>query len=267
MPVAVGKNRGLAGAVSLAAVAFGTDFRFCSNYKMNIIRDLFSKFSDSSRKSRREIFHRMFRLDYDTKILDLGSEDGSNIARLLAGYSVDPKNVFIADIDAQHVASGASRYGFTPVVLPEQGPLPFETGFFDIVYCSSTLEHVTVSKDEIWKIRSTAEFRRRALESQTSLAREISRVGKQFFLQTPCRSFPVESHSWLPLVGMLPREVAVPLFACTNRFWVKKTIPDFYLLTRGETQAMFPDALIMPERRLGFTKSWMTVRTNKVPED
>lgn len=114
----------------------------------------------------------------------------------------------------------------------EGKPLPFDAGFFDIVYCSSVLEHVTVPKSEIWELTSSSEFRKRALDSQSVFAEEIKRVGKQYFVQTPCRSFPIESHSWLPIAGILPQELAVPLFRQANKIWVKATIPDIYLLTK-----------------------------------
>ena len=148
-------------------------------------------------------------------------------------------------------------------MLCEGEPLPFDTGFFDIVYCSSVLEHVTVPKSEIWDLRSGAKFRMRALDSQNIFAKEIKRVGRQYFVQTPCRTFPLESHSWLPAVGVMPRELTVPLFRMTNRIWVKATIPDFYLLTNDEMGTLFPEALIVAEKSFGFTKSLMAIRTDK----
>lgn len=230
---------------------------------MNPIQKLFSGFSERSRAERRELFYRAFEIGPNTTILDVGSEDGSNIARLLANTPVQPENVYIADIDRRSVESGAQNHGFKPVLLNEGCPLPFEDGFFDIVYCSSTLEHATVPKDEIWSLRSGRVFRQRSLQTQTQLANEISRVGKQFFVQTPSRTFPIESHSWLPFVGMLPREFEVPLFRLTNKFWVKGTIPDFYLLSMAEMKVLFPDGEISAERKFGFAKSWIAIRTKR----
>jgi SAM-dependent methyltransferase len=229
---------------------------------MNPIQDIFSRYSAQARAKRRKIFHESFEINAKTKILDLGSEDGSNIAHVLANTGVSAGNVYIADIDNKAIEAGATVYGFTPSLIAESGVLPFETGFFDIVYCSSVLEHVTVPKSDIWELKSGKEFRNAALRSQTLLANEIERIGKQYFVQTPIRSFPIESHSWLPGVGMMPRRVVVALFRLSNRFWVKKTIPDFYLLSVGEMQRLFPRARIVRERSLGFTKSIMAIRSN-----
>ncbi|HRI05088.1 MAG TPA: methyltransferase domain-containing protein [Pyrinomonadaceae bacterium] len=230
---------------------------------MNPIKRIFTWYSEASRSKRRQIFREYFEIDETTKILDLGSEDGSNIARVIEGSPIVSKNVYVADIESDAVKNVSETYGFTSVVLREGDPLPFEDGFFDIVYCSSVLEHVTIPKSEIWELRSGREFRSRSLVSQEIFANEIKRVGKQYFIQTPCRTFLLESHSWLPIAGMLPREVMVPLFSLTNKVWVKGTVPDFYLLSSNELRSFFPDAEIVRERSFGLTKSFMAIRANK----
>lgn len=230
---------------------------------MNPIKLIFSSYSDAARTKRRQIFRAHFDLDPNTMILDLGSEDGSNIAKVIEGTEICPASVYIADIDLVALGNGGQKYGFTPILLDEGGVLPFEDGFFDIVYCSSVLEHVTVPKDEMWDVTSGREFRQRSLESQSQFAGEIARITRQYFVQTPCRTFPIESHSWLPFVGILPREILVYIFRLTNKFWVKQTIPDFYLLSRDEMQMLFPGATMVDERSFGFTKSFMAIRSDK----
>ena len=49
----------------------------------------------------------------------------------------------------------------------------------------SVIEHVTLPKSEVWTTRSGKEFRERSLAHQRAFAREIQRVGRQFFVQTP----------------------------------------------------------------------------------
>ena len=226
---------------------------------MNAVSRIFSRYSARARAFRAGLFRQKFDIGRETRILDLGSEDGSNIASVLGGTNFLPANVYIADIDSDAIERGRANYGFKPVLLGEDGLLPFEYRFFDIVYCSSVLEHVTSRKSDIWQITSGSEFRTVAHAAQERLAKEVTRVGMRYFVQTPCRSFPIESHSWLPVVGMLPREFIVPLFKLTNRIWVKKTIPDFYLLSKTELQRLFPHAEIIEERSFGFTKSLMAI--------
>ncbi|MGB7216468.1 MAG: class I SAM-dependent methyltransferase [Gammaproteobacteria bacterium] len=225
-----------------------------------MVTTLVNHVRSEARAKRARIFLEHFEIRRNTRILDIGSENGTHIASVLAGTPVSPANVHIADIDPSAVQEGYRRFGFTPVHIPEAGRLPFEDGFFDIVYCSSVIEHVTVPKSEIWTLRDGAEFERRAWARQQEFAREIVRLGKGYFVQTPCRSFPIESHSWLPFVAYIPRRALVPLLEATNRVWIKKTTPDWHLLSEAEMRRLFPDATIAKERLGGFTKSLMAIR-------
>jgi SAM-dependent methyltransferase len=230
---------------------------------LNLIRRAFDSFSGSARSARAEIFRGSFALGPTTRILDLGSEDGSHIAAVIAGTDVRPENVFIADIDTDLLKAGSDKYGFTPVELSENGRVPFGDGEFDIVFCSSVIEHVTIPKEEVWEVRSGREFRNRSWERQREFASEIARVGKRYFVQTPARSFPLESHTWLPMLGLLPRELMVPVMGLTNRFWVKQADPDFNLLNEANMAKLFPEARIEKEVRFGMTKSLMAIKASK----
>ncbi len=118
--------------------------------------------------------------------------------------------------------------------------LPFADGEFDLVYCSSVIEHV--SRD------------RRA-----AFAQELRRVGRGWFVQTPAFSFPIEPHSLLPFAHWLPprlRRIYWRLGAA--RGW-----EDIRLLRRGELEALFGPAL--PERIGPLVKSWVSVRPSSTP--
>lgn len=213
-----------------------------------------------ARAKRAGLFREVFSPGPTTRIIDIGSEDGSAIASVIEGTPVPPRNVYIADIDEALVREGARRFGFVPVPIPESGRLAFDDGYFDIVHCSSVIEHVTVPKSEVWAIRSGASFRERAWRRQQAFAEEVRRLGRAYYVQTPNRWFPVESHTWLPLVGFLPRSWQVNIIRVSNRYWIKRTAPDWHLLTKREMQALFPDAEIRAERFLGLTKSLMAIR-------
>ncbi len=232
---------------------------------MNPIRTVVQWFSTHARAKRAKIFRDAFFLDNNTKILDLGSENGSNINAVLKGSGVRPENVYIADIKADVVTQGSKFFGFNPVIINETEALPYPDGFFDIVYCSSVIEHVTVPKEKVWTLCSGSEFRCESLMRQKEFANEIRRLGKQYFVQTPYRYFPVESHSWLPFVALLPRRLLIPTLRFANLFWVKKTNPDWYLLDRKEMSDLFDNARIIDEKVFGLTKSIMAVHSN-IPE-
>jgi SAM-dependent methyltransferase len=227
---------------------------------MSTVEALMQGVRRQAREKRAGVFRDAFDIGPGTRILDIGSEDGSAIAAVLAGTAVQPTNVYIADIDTELTQSGHRRFGFVPVDIPESGELPFEDKFFDIVYCSSVIEHVTVPKEMVWSIRSDEDFRNRAQLSQRMFASEIRRLGKKYFVQTPNKWFPIESHTWLPFVGYLPRAWQLQVIDFSNRYWVKRTSPDWYLLTDNDMHALFPDATIRRERYLGVTKSIMALK-------
>lgn len=200
-----------------------------------------------------------FPIDETTKVIDLGSEVGSNIYAVLQGTKVQPQNVYIADIDAEAVMKGNKKYGFTPVVIDESGTIPFPDKFFDIVYCSSVIEHVTIPKDKVWSLYSDKKFEIKSRKRQKEFAKEIQRLGKQYFVQTPYKFFPIESHTWLPFIAFFPRWLLVPILRFTNLLWVKKTSPDWYLLNKEDMSQLFEEAKIIEEKVFAITKSIMAV--------
>lgn len=225
-----------------------------------MIKGLIKKYRYSAREKRKKIFLDSFSIGMDTTILDLGSEDGSSIYNVLSGSVYNPKNIFIADIDAASIDRGATKYGFTPVEISENGVLPFDDAYFDIVYCSSVIEHVSVPKADLYKFKSGSKFAKLSRHHQKMFANEIRRVGKSYFVQTPNRWFLFESHTWLPFVGWFPRRVQIATIDLFNKFWIKKTCPDFCLLDKQAFSTLFPDAEIKPEISLGMVKSWMAIK-------
>lgn len=224
--------------------------------------NMLSRFRIRSRQRRARMFLDNFDLTPETRVLDLGGWNGAHINAVLENSPVLPENIYVADINEQAVKEAAMHYGFVPIVITEDGPLPFSDKFFDIVFCSSVIEHVTVPKEIVWTLFSGRRFRDAALQHQGEFAAEIQRLGKGYFVQAPYRWFPIETHSWLPFVSYMPRRLQIPLLRFTNRFWIKKTIPDFYLPTMSDMKHYFPGACILKERVLGVTKSLIACQRN-----
>jgi SAM-dependent methyltransferase len=231
----------------------------------SFLRSVSDDFGFRARKKRAKLFRERFSLDRTTRILDLGSHQGENIHMILEGADIEPENVFIADIDNESLIKGAKKYGYTPVLVNESAPLPFPDGFFDIVFSSSVLEHVTVPKSKVWEIYSGRIFTEKAIIRQKEYANEIKRLGKQYFVQTPYKYFPIESHTLLPLVWLLPRYALLPFLRITNKFWIKSTSPDWHLLNKADLIRLFGEVELLEEKMFGLTKSIMAVRVNSPP--
>lgn len=112
--------------------------------------------------------------------------------------------------------------------------LPFADGEFDLVYCSSVIEHVPPSR-------------------RASFAAEIRRVGRGWFVQTPAFSFPIEPHSLLVAAHWLPPRLRRPYW----RLGVARDWEDIPLLRRPELEGLFGPAL--PERYGPLVKSWVSI--------
>src|SRR4029077_4310548 len=113
--------------------------------------------------------------------------------------------------------------------------LPFAEDEFDLVYCSSVIEHV-------------------APLQRAAFAAELRRVGRGWFVQTPAFSFPIEPHSLLPGAHWLPP-------AARRRYWrlgVAGTWEEISLLRRSQLEELFGPALA--ERAGPLVKSWVCVR-------
>jgi Methyltransferase domain len=222
-----------------------------------VVKKLATRYSHRARSRRALLLHERLRPSPNQRLLDLGSEDGEHIASIVPWRA----NVVIADIDPDALHRGQVRHGFVTLELDESGRVPTGDGEYDIVFCSSVIEHVTIEKDRVWEVRDGREFRRLALERQQEFANEIRRIGHRYFVQTPNRWFWIESHTWLPgIVVLLPRPLLLRLLRLVNRYWAKTTMPDWNLLTANDMRRLFPDATIVRERSLGLTKSLIAIR-------
>jgi SAM-dependent methyltransferase len=119
---------------------------------------------------------------------------------------------------------------------------------FDIVFSNSVIGHVG------------------GLEDQARMAREISRVGKHFFLQTPNHMFPVDWRTLVPFFHFLPNKAQAWCFlhlrvGVYRRARDPKEAEEWSTrvrnLRRHELHTLFPGAAVVEERILGFTKSFM----------
>ncbi len=218
-----------------------------------------SRLSERARRRRGRFLTGLLSIPLDAEILDLGGGTGSHIHAILPEH----RNITVCDISDSDLAQAREKYGYRTVQLTEAEDLPFSDRQFDFCFCSSVIEHVTGPKAEVTTMRDDGQFRSVARAHQKHLAAEISRIARAYYVQTPYRYFVIESHTWLPgLIVFLPRRYQIAVISLFNRFWFKKTSPDWYLLDRAEMAETFPEAKIYRERYLLLTKSLMAIKAN-----
>jgi SAM-dependent methyltransferase len=182
-----------------------------------------SRLAARARARRHERFRALTGADAGTRILDVGC--GTLGLRALEP-GLDITGVDVVDRPAYpgpFVRADATRR------------LPFDDRAFDLVYSSSVVEHIAPADRE-------------------AFAREIRRVGRGWWVQTPAYSFPVEPHALLPVAHWLPPALRRPYW----RMGVAGEWEDVRLLRRAEMTRLF-DAPVA-ERIGPLAKSWISVR-------
>jgi SAM-dependent methyltransferase len=182
-----------------------------------------SPYAARSRRRRHQRFFALTRLPPGGRVLDVGCGQ-------LGLRALEPR----LDITGVDLAPRPEYPG--PFVQADAAAgLPFADGEFDLVYCSSVIEHVP-------------------RERRAAFAAEVRRVGRGWYVQTPAWSFPLEPHALLPFAHWLPP-------ALRRAYWrlgAAGAWEQIELLRRGELEALFGPALA--ERAGPLVKSWVCVR-------
>ncbi|MGH7443990.1 MAG: methyltransferase domain-containing protein [Longimicrobiales bacterium] len=198
------------------------------------------------RRKRMRMFAQRFGITARTRVLDVG---GTTLNWSL----IDPRpDVTLLNLDATLV--GGDRAGFS-VLAADGCALPFADAAFEIVFSNSLIEHLPP-------------------ERQRTLASEIQRVGRSYFVQTPNFWFPVEPHFWAPFFHWLPLRVRrrsvrwiTPWgwLAKPTRTQAVEAVEEMRLLTATELRACFPDSELIIERAAGLPKSLIAVKRQSQP--
>jgi hypothetical protein len=206
---------------------------------------MFTALSRNFRRRRMSRFLREFAITPETRILDIGGTP-----ECWELIDERPRLTLLNTPRAKDDLCGAAEW-----VAGDGRALPFRDGAFDIVFSNSVIEHVGDAA------------------SQQRFAREVMRVGRAYWVQTPNRWFPVEQHLLTPVVHWLPKawqRAIVPRFTVwgtvmrvsedRRRFYEQHYLSDVKLLGAGELRGLFPGARVLRERFCGVTKSLVAWR-------
>ena len=137
-----------------------------------------------------------------------------------------------------------------PQIQASACDIPFPDSSFDIVFSNSMIEHLGT-----W-------------EKQALAAKEMRRVGKRLWIQTPNSRFPIEPHYLTPFIHWFPSHWQRNLLPYT--VWAFIAHPtsehcdrlhkEIRLLNWSEMRKLFPDCSIKAEHFIGLTKSIIVIR-------
>jgi ubiquinone/menaquinone biosynthesis C-methylase UbiE len=167
--------------------------------------------------------------------LDLGGGPGSYLLTHLEALGNGAPRVLLLDTDEAELRVAQQRFPNIQCIRANGEQLPFCENAFDLVFCSSVIEHVA---------------------HPAVLAAEIRRTGRRFFVQTPNEHFPLESHSPVPLpfFRQLPRTLQWYMCRLAGASW--DYIMSVRYVTEEELRAWFPRARVLREHAWGLTKSF-----------
>jgi len=118
---------------------------------------------------------------------------------------------------------------------------------FDTVFSNSVIEHVGPA------------------EKQAEFAREVRRLGKSYWVQTPSKWFPIEAHCGMPLWWFYPPSLRRHYIERWRRKlpgWTEM-VEGTRVLTKADLQRLFPESTIRTERVLGIPKSYTAYFTGR----
>lgn len=173
------------------------------------------------------------------RIIDVGvtpdrSLADSNFFEALYPYPTQITATSIEDASFLEVDHPGVRF-----VQTDGTTLPFPDGAFDVAFCSAVLEHVGGEA------------------AQRQFLAEVVRVSRRCYVTTPNRWFPIEVHTFLPLLHWLPKSVHRRLLRLLRMpFWAEET--NLNLVGADEFAARFPPGVrveVQRRRLLGFTSN------------
>jgi SAM-dependent methyltransferase len=113
---------------------------------------------------------------------------------------------------------------------------------FDIAFSNSVIEHVGPR------------------EKQEAFAREVLRLGKSYWVQTPSAWFPIEAHTGLPFYWFYPERIRAWLLQRSKwklPSWWTDYVAEIRVLSRRRMVKLFPDARVYVELFFGLPKSYV----------
>ena len=157
--------------------------------ELGYLDKILKKFILKSRINIFKIFLKNVKFDKNSKILDVGTTPILDSHENIIFQQYKWRNN-ITGFSNQDCNMLNNKFKFNKFIKGDATNIQLKKNLFDISFCSATIEHVGSYKN------------------QKKLISELFRVSKNYvFLTTPHRGFPIDFHTKLPLIHLLPKNI------------------------------------------------------------
>lgn len=231
----------------------------CCGYAMTLGDSISYRLRRRRDVALRELIQTIYRANGNVRIVDLG---GSVVYWRRVGFEFLAKSqarVTLINVDQTELIPADAPHDVFDITFADACSLPqFGDAEFDLAHSNSVIEHVG------------------SWSRMKDFARELRRVGRNHYVQTPYYWFPVDPHFYkFPLFHWLPRPTraallnALPL-AHAGRIpgvdMANEVLERTQLLDWRQFRFLFPDSDLRFERIAGLPKSMIATRVQPVKD-
>jgi len=197
--------------------------------------NLMRPFSARSRRKRMRDYVELMGVAEGMSVLDLGGQP------MIWDIVRSPLDITILNLPGVAERKATSHHTIRYVEGDACRVVNFAAGQFDTVFSNSVIEHVGPAN------------------KQADFAREVRRLGKSYWVQTPSKWFPIEAHCGMPFWWFYPpklRQYCIERWRRKLPAWTKM-VEETTVLTKADLKRLFPEATIRVERFFGMPKSYI----------
>jgi len=203
--------------------------------RLTVFTKLKQPFSERSRKKRMRACVELMGVREGMSVLDLGGYP------LIWDSVRSPLDITILNLPGALHNKPASHHKIRYVEGDACRVMGFDDRRFDCVFSNSVIEHVGTA------------------DKQADFAREVRRLGKSYWVQTPSRWFPIEAHCGMPFWWFYPaklRQFFIERWRRKLPAWTEM-VEQTRVLTKADMQQLFPEARIWVETVCAIPKSYV----------
>jgi hypothetical protein len=188
----------------------------------------------------------IYQLPKPIKILDVGGKSQFWENMEFLGQEIHDIEITLLNMTMEEIGTLHPKLKY--VIGDARNMTQFYAKEFDVVFSNSVIEHVG------------------DLADQAKMAKEISRVGKCYFIQTPSFHFPIEPHFLFPCFHWFPISIRTWLVMHFSLGWYGQVkdkcgaielVNSIQLLRKQEIIQIFPQSILYEEKFLGLSKSFI----------